>query len=125
MISGGEKRHVEVSLVVKNCPPSTVTSGQLDSIFCDGGKFRDVGFKPRILMPADDNARVVLPQHQHMMIGKIEIAIEPVFKGQIRENVFGLRDKYWFFNVFLGGGRVRTEIVASEESTHSDYVAVH
>lgn len=56
---------------------ATVASGQFDAGFL---QFRYIRLQEWILMASDHNARIVWPEHQHMMIGEIEIAIEPIFQ---------------------------------------------
>ena len=44
-------------------------------------------------MSADDHARVISPQKQQMLVFEVVVSVDPIFKGQIGENVVGLGNK--------------------------------
>lgn len=44
-------------------------------------------------MPADDDAGVVSPKQQQVAVVEVVVSVDPVFQGQIGEDVVGLRDE--------------------------------
>lgn len=52
-------------------------------------------------MASDDNAGIVFPQEQNMVVGEIVISVEPILQSQVGVNVRGLGNEDGFFNILL------------------------
>lgn len=70
---------------------TAVASGQDDAL---ARQLAHVGhLREGILVAAHDHARVVDPQHEDVVLGKVVVAVDPVLQRQIREHVVALRDE--------------------------------
>jgi hypothetical protein len=94
-IAGREECTIEIVAVVIDGATAAVASGELNA-----GRFEltDVRFGEGILMATNDDARIVQPQHQNVVIAEIVVLVDPVLEGEVRENVIRLRNENRFSN---------------------------
>lgn len=70
-----------------NGTSSAIAPGQGNAALLDRWH---IALNPGILMAPDDNAWVVFPEQQNMVLAKIVVAIEPVFQCQVGVDIPGL-----------------------------------
>lgn len=86
-----EEGQVEIAVVVVDGTAAAVPPRQGDPSLL--GRL-DVALLPRILVAAEHHAGIVSPEQQHVTIGEVVVAVEPVLQRQISEHIRGLRYEY-------------------------------
>lgn len=97
-----KERAVQVAAIVVDGAAAAVASRQRHA---GTAQLRHVRLAERILVATDDDARIVGPQHQHVMGAQIVVLVDPVLQCQIGENVVRLRDEHRLLNGRCGGIR--------------------
>lgn len=75
---------IEIVAIVKHRSTAAVASRKLNT-----GRFQltHVRLVEWILMTTDDDARIVDPKHENVMIAKVIVLVDPVFECEIGEDV--------------------------------------
>lgn len=97
-LAGREEGAIKIAPIVIDSPTATIATGQSDATIDQVG---DIRFGERILMTSNNNARIVGPQQEHMMIDKVEVLVEPILQCQVGEDIMRLRDEHRFLNISI------------------------
>ena len=91
----GKEGAIEIIAIMIDGAATAVSPCKFNASCC---QLTNVAFTKRILMTSNDDAGIVQPQHQHVMISKVVVLIDPIFECQVCEDIVGLRDEDWFPN---------------------------
>lgn len=86
----GEECAVEIVAVVVDGAAAAVSSCEADA---GGFELTNVRLREGILMSSDNNARVIQPQHENVMVAEVVVLIDPVFEREVGEDIVGLRNE--------------------------------
>lgn len=87
-LTGRKEGAIQIATIVIDRSTARVPASQRNA---RPAQLRYVRLAKRILMATDHDARIVGPQHQHMMVLHIVVIVDPVFQRQIGEHIVRLR----------------------------------